>query len=429
MKSRHIKIDYLARVEGEGGLRVKIKDNKVSEVKLDIFEPPRFFEAFLRGRHYTEAPDVTARICGICPTSYQIAAAQAMENALGLTIDPQIRALRKLIMCGSWIQSHALHIYMLHAPDFLGHQDALQMSKGHPDAVKRGLKLKKIGNEIVALLGGREIHPVNIRFGGFYKAPSKAELIPLVEKLKWAREAALETVRWTSTFSFPAFDPEYEFVALRHPSEYPLNEGSITSNYGIGISPGRFENFFGEKQVDYSTALQSFLKAGGNYTVGPLARYNINFDCLSSLAKKAARSAGISSECRNPFKSIIVRGVEIVQACEDALQIIENYEPPENTAIELKQKASDGLSCVEAPRGLLYHHYQLDDQGLIVNAKIVSPTAQNQKNIEQDIEKFVEKNLDLPNEELAWKCEQAIRNYDPCISCATHRLKVKIERD
>jgi coenzyme F420-reducing hydrogenase alpha subunit len=224
MKSRTIKVDYLARVEGEGALYVKIKDNTVVDIKFKIFEPPRFFEAFLRGRTYNEAPDITARICGICPIAYQMSSVHAMEDAFGVKIDGQLRALRRLIYCGEWIESHVLHVYMLHAPDFLGYPDAIQLAKDYPDIVQRALQLKKIGNEIVALIGGREIHPINVRVGGFYKVPAKQELAPLAERLKWARDAALETVRWTASLNFPDFEQDYEFVSLRHPEEYPFNE-------------------------------------------------------------------------------------------------------------------------------------------------------------------------------------------------------------
>jgi coenzyme F420-reducing hydrogenase alpha subunit len=205
MKSRSIKVDYLARVEGEGGITVKIQDKIVTEVRFDIFEPPRFFEAFLRGRQFTEAPDITARICGICPIAYQMSSIHAMESACGVSITGQLRALRRLIYCGEWIESHALHVYMLHAPDFLGYQDVLQMAKDHGDAVKKALKLKKIGNELVTLLGGREIHPINLKVGGFYRLPTKQELNTLVEKLKWARDAAVDTVQLVSTFPFVVF--------------------------------------------------------------------------------------------------------------------------------------------------------------------------------------------------------------------------------
>ncbi|HJW87152.1 MAG TPA: Ni/Fe hydrogenase subunit alpha [Candidatus Brocadiaceae bacterium] len=429
MKNKTIKVACLSRVEGEGALSVKIKDNKVVDVKLKIFEPPRFFEAFLRGRAFSEAPDITARICGICPVAYQMSAVHAMEDALDVTISSQVRALRRLMYCGEWIESHALHVYMLHAPDFLGYPDAIQMAKDHAPIVKRGLQLKKAGNEIVTLLGGREIHPINVRVGGFYKTPTKQEFAPLAEKLKWARDAALETVRWTSTLTFPDFEQDYEFVALRHPDEYAFNEGRLVSNRGMDITLCEYENHFVEEHVQHSNALHSKTKEGGAYFVGPLARYNLNFDKLSAPAQEAAQAAGLSSVCRNPFKSIIVRSVETLYACDEALRIINEYERPEEPSSPVQPRASTGYGCTEAPRGILYHRYQVDGNGSILSAKIVPPTSQNQKTIENDLLNFIPKYLDIPEEKLVLSCEQAIRNYDPCISCATHFLKLHIERE
>ena len=428
-KSKTIKVDYLARVEGEGALYIKIKGNTVVDLKFKIFEPPRFFEAFLRGRTYTEAIDITARICGICPIAYQMSTAHAMEDALGVKVEGQLRALRRLIFCGEWIESHGLHVFMLHAPDFLGYEDAIQMAKDHPEIVQRGLQLKKVGNEIITLLGGREIHPINVCVGGFYKVPTKQELASLAERLKWARDAALETVRWTGVLPFPEFEQDYEFVAMQHPDEYPLNEGRLVSNKGLNISVHEYDDHFAEEHIKYSNALHSVLKERGAYFVGPLARYNLNFDRLSPLAQEAARSSGLSSCCRNPFQSIIVRSVEILYACDEALRIIGEYEMPDKPAVKIEPCAATGYGCTEAPRGSLYHRYKVDDQGVILDAKIVPPTSQNQKIIESDLWQFVPKHLDLPQEQLTWQCEQAIRNYDPCISCSTHFLKLEIERE
>ena len=429
MKSRTIKVDYLARVEGEGKLYVRIKGNTVVDVQFSVFEPPRFFEAMLRGRRFTEAPDITARICGICPVAYQMSSSQAMESTCGVTVSGTLRDLRRLIYCGEWIESHALHIYMLHAPDFLGYQDAIGMAKDHPEVVNRALKLKKIGNDVMVLLGGREIHPVNPRVGGFFKAPTKESLTQLVEPLRWALEASLETVRWTSSLSFPDFERDYEFVSLRHPNEYPITEGRIVSNKGIDITTDKFLDTFEETHVEHSTALQAKVKDRDDYLAGPLARYCNNFDRLPEVAQKVALEAGLTEVCRNPFQSIVVRSVETVFACHEALRIIEAYEKPEKPYVEVSPKAGVGHGCTEAPRGLLYHRYEIDDDGIIKDARIIPPTSQNQKAIEKDLREFVEKNLDLTDEKLTWQCEQVIRNYDPCISCSCHFLKLDIQRD
>ncbi len=428
MKNKTVKVDFLARVEGEGGLYVKLKGKTVADVKFRIFEPPRFFEAFMRGRDFREAPDITARICGICPVAYQMSACHAMENALGVMVGGQLRALRRLLYCGEWIESHTLHVYMLHAPDFLGYQDAIQLAKDHPDAVQRGLKLKKIGNEIVNLLGGREIHPINVRVGGFYKLPSRREFADLAERLKWARDAALETVRWVATLNFPDFQPDYLFVSLRHPDEYPFNEGRIVSNRGLDIDVRDYEKRFEEQHVEHSTSLHSVLTGSPPYCVGPIARYSLNFDRLPEPIQQVAREAGLGPVCKNPFQSIVVRSVETLYACEEALRIIAQYEPPESPAVKVEPHAASGCACTEAPRGSLYHRYRIDDRGNILDAKIVPPTSQNQNSIEQDLREFVTARINLPEAELQWQCEQAVRNYDPCISCSTHFLKLTIDR-
>jgi len=294
--------------------------------------------------------------------------------------------------------------------------------------VQRGLQLKKVGNELVTLLGGREIHPINVRVGGFYKVPSRQELEGLADRLKRARDAALETVRWAATMPFPDFEQDYLFVALRHPHEYPLNEGRIVSNRGLDIGVGEYEDNFLEEHVEHSNALHSVLKNQGPYFVGPMARYNLNFDQLSPVAQAAARDAGLTSVCRNPFQSIIIRSIEILYACDEALRIIAQYEPPEGAAIPAPVKPAAGCACTEAPRGILYHRYRISDRGAVLDAKIVPPTSQNQRVIEQDLSQFVSRFLTLPEPELEWRCEQAVRNYDPCISCATHFLKLQLDR-
>jgi len=427
-KSRTIKVDALARVEGEGGIYVKVKDGRVVDVKLRIYEPPRFFEAFLRGRAYTEVPDITARICGICPVAYQMSACHAVEQACGVTVDGPIRALRRLLYCGEWLESHVLHIYMLHAPDFLGYPSVIHMAKDHPRIVERGLGLRKVGNELLALLGGREVHPINVRVGGFYRAPAPDELAPIAEKLKRARDAALETIRWVAGFEFPGFQQEYEFVALRQPGEYPIDEGRLVSDKGLDIAVSEYDQHFIEEQIPYSNALHSRLRARGPYFVGPLARYSLNFDRLSPLARRAAREAGLGAVCRNPFQSIIVRSVEVLYACDEALRLIAEYERPDPPYVDVPPRAATGHGCTEAPRGILYHRYTLDAQGGVLDAKIIPPTSQNQATIEADLHHFVQASLKLPDDELTWRCEQAVRNYDPCISCATHFLRLHIER-
>ncbi|MGI9416216.1 MAG: Ni/Fe hydrogenase subunit alpha, partial [Geminicoccaceae bacterium] len=389
MTTRTIKVGALARVEGEGALKVTIRDGEVKHAELNIFEPPRFFEGFLQGRAFTEAPDITARICGICPVAYQMSAVHAMEAAIGLTITPEIRALRRLLYCGEWIESHGLHVYMLHAPDFLGYPGAIELARDEPEIVKRGLAMKKAGNEIVATVGGREIHPVNIKVGGFYKAPSRKALNGLVDQLKAGRDIALETVHWVAGFDFPDVERDYEFVCLSHAHEYPFSEGRIISNRGLDIDAIAYPDHFEEFHMPQSTALHSRIKERGFYFCGPMARYSLNFSKLPPIARDVAKEVGLGPVCRNPYQSIIVRSIELVFAFDEALRIIENYQPPDPSAVVTEPRGGVGHAATEAPRGMLYHRYQLAEDGLIEHATIIPPTSQNQATIEEDLTTFI----------------------------------------
>jgi len=428
MAVRTVHVDLIARVEGEGALDLRVEDGKVTGAQLRIFEPPRLFEALLRGRAYTEAPDITARICGICPIAYQMGAVHAMEHALGITVSGALRALRRLVYCGEWIESHALHVVMLHAPDFLGYPDAIRMARDHTDLVSRGLELKKAGNEIMRVIGGREIHPINVRVGGFHRLPSRAELEPLAGILRRARAHAVGMLEWASALPFPDFERDYELVALRHPEEYPINEGRIVSSRGIDVAIAEYDTQFEERHVARSTALQSVIKGRGSYLVGPLARYSLNFDRLPPDVQALAREAGLGPTCRNPFKSILVRTLEIVYACGEALRLIEAYEMPDRPSIEAPPRAAIGQGCTEAPRGICHHRYEIDAGGTILGARIVPPTSQNQLSIEEDLRDVAAQNLHLDDDALRARCERAIRNHDPCISCSAHFLRLHVDR-
>jgi len=427
-ETRTIAIDTIARVEGEGALRVTVKDGVVQDVELKIFEPPRFFEAFLVGRHYDEVPDIVARICGICPVAYQMSAVHALEQIFAVRVVGALRDLRRLIYCGEWIESHTLHVYMLQAPDFLGYESAIAMAKDHPEIVTRGLRLKKAGNALMTLLGGRSVHPVSVKVGGFSRVPLRRELEGLKEELLWARDAAVETVRWVAGFDYPDFAQDYTGVALRPPDEYPFNEGQIVSDNDLRIAAAEFERHFSEEQVPYSNALHCTLH-GAPYLVGPLARLNLNHDHLSLLAKEVLVDTGLSLPLRNPFHGIIARSVEILYALEESLRLIDQYDPPSSPAVPVAVKPGTGMACTEAPRGILYHRYTVDGDGLIREAKIVPPTSQNQRRIEEDLRAYLPRVLDLPNKQAALGCEKVIRCYDPCISCATHFLTLDIRRE
>ena len=425
---RDLTVEGLARVEGEGAMHVVITDGEVTDVRLRIYEPPRFFEAFLRGRAYTEPPDITARICGICPVAYQTSSCEAIEQVCGAVLDEPLRALRRLLYCGEWIESHVLHIYFLHAPDFLGVGSALELAKDHRDLVEKALQLKKVGNDIMEIVGGRAIHPINVRLGGFYRTPTKRELRPLAERLRWARDAALETVRVVSGFDFPDLEIDHELVALHHPDEYAITQGRVISDRGLDIEVSEFLEHIVEEHVEHSTSLHGHIIERGRYLVGPLARYTLNYDQLPAVAREAATEAGLGKECRNPFRSIVVRAVETVAACDEAVRIIEDYSEPDRPAVPVLPRAGVGHGASEAPRGILYHRYSIDDEGTILEADIVPPTAQNQDAIEADLRKLVTANLELDDHDLQHLCEQSIRNYDPCISCSTHFLDFTVER-
>lgn len=429
MSERTIKVNAITRVEGEGGLFVKMQGNVVQDIRLEIYEPPRLFEALLRGRPLEDVPDITARICGICPVAYQMSSVHAMESALDIQISPEIRRLRRLLYCGEWIQSHVLHVYLLNAPDFVGHESGLEMASQFPQQVNRGLRMKKHGNQLLEILGGRAIHPINVAVGGFYRAPRRADLQRLIPDLEWCLQAAVETTRWVAGFDFPDFDCDYQLVALSHDDEYPMNEGQIITSEGETICVENYEQEFAETQVPHSTALHSLRRSTGkSYLVGPLARVGLNIDRLSVTARRLADEVNITWPCRNPFRSIVARSLELVHAYEEALEILRHYQPPRPERIPYQVKPSTGYSATEAPRGLLYHRYKIDGHGKVCEAKIIPPTSQNQSQIETDLRHWIPQFIDHDDASLSRQCENLVRCYDPCISCSTHFLKVKVQR-
>jgi coenzyme F420-reducing hydrogenase alpha subunit len=423
---RTFRVEELARVEGEGALDVVLDGNQIIDLKFKIFESPRFYEAFLRGRDHAEAPDITARICGICPVAYQTSSINAMEQIRGIHVDSKIRDLRRLLYFAEWIESHALHIYLLHAPDFLGYPSGVALAADYPNEVRDALRLKRIGNDLMALIGGREVHPVNPKIGGFYRTPRAEELAVMTADLEWAIEAAVRTVALVSGFEFPRLDLDYEFVALTHPDEYAILDGRIRSSEGIDAAVSAFNDIFVEEQVEWSNALHARIRDRGSYHVGPIARFNLNREQLHPVALEAARR--VEPLVVNPFRSIIVRAVELVHACASGLDIVRGYARPESPAATGPVRAGEGHGASEAPRGLLYHRYRIDESGIITDAQIVPPTSQNQLRIEEDLRSLIPTILHLTDDEMQHHLEQAIRNYDPCISCATHFLDFRVQR-
>jgi sulfhydrogenase subunit alpha len=426
--SRNIIVDALARVEGEGGLYIAVKDGKPQEIKVNIYEPPRFFEGFLQGRFLQDVPDITARICGICPVAYQMSSVRALEKSQGVTISPQVQLLRNLLYCGEWIESHVLHIYMLQGPDLTGHESAISLAAEAPEIVTNALRLKKIGNQILKTIGGRSVHPVNACVGGFYRWPDVEAIRALLPDLEWGLEQALETVRWSLTLNYPELEVDYEYVALHHPEEYAILEGDILSSRTGILSEEDFEAHYLEKHVEHSNALHSHSVAGTTYFVGPLARFNLNYDELGDRAKAIVQEFGIQPPLNNPYKSLIARAVETVEAYDRAIRLVQAYGPQGPSAAPLQLKSGEGAAASEAPRGLLYHRYQIDDQGMVQEAKIVPPTAQNLAQMEADLWQLTPIVLEMPHDEATLTCEHLLRAYDPCISCATHFLKLNIEK-
>ena len=435
-KTLNLSVPTLTRVEGEGAMHVSVRDGVVEQVQLEIYEPPRYFEAFLRGRDRAEPIDITARICGICPVAYQMSATHAIEAISGVRPGGQIRALRRLLYCGEWIESHVLHMAFLHAPDFVGVDSGIEIAAQHPELMAEVLHLKKTGNHLLDVVGGRPIHPVNVRLGGFYRAPTVDELRALLPDLERAHAGALALLQWVAGFDYPDIPPEHrtttEYVSLRHESEYPFNEGRMVSDRGLDISVTEFGERMQEFHVEHSTALHAVLTTPGEpdraYQTGPLARWMNSADLVPASIRAVADDLGVARVETNPFRSILVRGLETLFAIEEAQRIIGAYERPGEPFVEVPLRAGVGDACTEAPRGALYHRYTVDDAGLITDAVIVPPTAQNQPAIEADLFDFVSTHLDLDDQTLGHRCEQVIRNYDPCISCSTHFLRFTIDR-
>jgi sulfhydrogenase subunit alpha len=428
-KSKNIRINVpvLARVEGEGALALNIENGRVSDVKLRIFEPPRYFEKFLEGRDYNEVIDTVARICGICPVAYQMSAVHAIERIFSLQPHPGVRALRRLMYCGEWLESHALHIHLLAAPDFLGFNNAIELAAAYPQEVKRGLRIQHLGNKIIKMLGGRSVHPVGVQVGGFYRIPSRRECNDLIAELKDTVEQAEQLVLWLAGLPLPQEEQDFVYVALQHGQEYAMNEGNIVSSGGLNIPIDQYQNYFRETQVPHSTAFHSLLQ-DKPYLVGPLARINLNWDFLHAPVKLLLQKTAIRFPSKNVFHSVIARAAEILYALLEAIDILQSIDldiPP----VLVTPEAGVGFGCTEAPRGMLWHRYEMNGEGRVVKATIIPPTSQNQARIEEDLRNALNKiDLSQSDEKIRLYAETIIRNYDPCISCSTHFLQLTVNR-
>jgi coenzyme F420-reducing hydrogenase alpha subunit len=434
-----INVPVLARVEGEGALDLRIVSGELTECLLRIYEPPRLFERLLVGREFNEVPDVVARICGICPVAYQMSAVHAIEQAFGIDPGPWIRAMRRVLYCGEWIESHALHIHLLAAPDFFACGSVIELAAKQPDEVRRGLRLQELGNDLIRLLGGRAVHPVGVCPGGFYRAPTIGEVDTLRKRLHDALADAEALVEWTCSLELPVTSQSFNSVALRHSDEYPMNQGRLVSSIGLDISIENYPEYFREEHLGHSTALYSRHYPDGAaardgdgqaYLVGPLARLNLNLDRMPAAVRAVTERCGIQFPTNNMFHSIVGRAVEILYAIHEAARLLDDYRVPVHPAVPVVPRAGEGYGATEAPRGLLWHHYEFDAAGHVRQAVIVPPTSQNQALIEQDLRtSLAEFGLDRQADELRQFAETVIRNYDPCISCATHFLRLKVRRE
>lgn len=423
-----IQVPVLARVEGEGALDLTIENNRIEALKLKIYEPPRLFEKLLVGREYHEVPDMVARICGICPVAYQMSAVSALEQVFDLRVSDTVRAMRRVFYCGEWIQSHALHIHLLAAPDFLGFNSAPDMARVYPDEVRRGLKLQALGNDLIRLFGARSVHPVGARVGGFSRLPDPADVATVLAGLKRAVPAAEALLLWVASLDLPDDDQAFCSVSLRHPTDYPMLGGRIVSDHGLDIESETFERYFEEYQVPHSTALHASLQ-GEPYLVGPLARINLNSDRLPEATRALLKLTGIDFPSRNMFHSIVARAAEIHFSLVEAIRLLDGYSGGEPPCLDVTPGAGTGYGCTEAPRGLLWHRYLTDRAGHILDARIVPPTSQNQARMERDLADSLQRfGLQQAAHRLRLRAETVIRNYDPCISCATHFLKLKINK-
>jgi len=420
-------VDYVARVEGQGSLDIKVSGGKVEYAKFSVYEPPRFFEAFLVGRRCDEVHELTSRICGICPVAHQVTALRAVENALGIEVSQQTRDLRRLLALSAHISSHVLNLYFLAAPDYFGYESIIPMARHNSDIFRRALALKKVGNDLTELIGGRSVHPISAIVGGFTALPDRDSLKTIGARLVEAKEYALKDVELFNNLKIPSFERRCEHVALRSDSEYAVNEGRLASTDGLNVAERDYRKYIAERQVPHSIAKHSYVKNRSSIMVGPLPRVNLNFDKLSPDAQDAAKQIGFRPPVFKPYMSIVARALEVVNAIDESIRIIDRLDlEEEKPSFEIK--AGEGAAITEAPRGILYHYYKFDREGKVEKADIVTPTAHYAYNIEKDMYELVPNLLDQPLEEATLKCEMLVRAYDPCISCSAHFVKLKVEK-
>ena len=435
-KNVTIKVEYLTRVEGHGNIIIDVKDGKLGTCRLDIVESPRFFEGMLRGRSIFEAQHITSRICGICACGHTLASIQAAEDALGITPTEQTIKLRKLLLHLEILDSHILHIYLLVAPDLLGVKSFVPLISSHNEVVRRALRMKKTCNDICDVLVGRHVHPISAIVGGFTKLPRPKDLDAMFNLLDGMRGDMDATVKLAASLKFPHFERDTEYVALvSDDDEYPLLMGDIGSTDGIRMNKSDYRKITNEFIVPHSSAKRTKLSRK-SYAVGALARFNLNAEKLHPAAKEIAAAVGLKPKCSNPYLNTVAQLIESVHCLEDAVSIVENLKSRQlnydeeivvglNEQHKIPVRAGNGVGAVEVPRGILFHNYQTDENGIITQANCIIPTNQNTGNIEHDMMELVPEMLDRSQEEITLAVEMLVRSYDPCISCSTHCMNVK----
>ncbi|OFW64375.1 MAG: hypothetical protein A2Z35_01120 [Actinobacteria bacterium RBG_19FT_COMBO_36_27] len=421
-------IDHLCRVEGHGGITVNIKDGKVEQVNVDIFEGSRFFESLVIGRHYDEIPPILSRICAICSAVHTITSLTAIENAFGVKITHQTTLLRDLLIQGGNIESHALHLFCLAVPDYLGYTGAISLAADQPELVKMGLDLKKLGNTIQEAIGGRAVHPVNAVIGGFGKSPNKELLLGLKKQLKKGLKQASATIDLMATLKISDFTESPTVYAALESADgkFSFFGDRIILSTGDSIDVSKYKEVCNEKVVLHSHAKHSQFE-NKPFMVGSLARIMLNGHKLTGRAKKAMEKLGLNSPSENVLYNNLAQAVELVYAIERSLEIIDQllkHGIKDERPTEVKVKAGKGTAACEAPRGMLFHSYAFDKKGNLTIADVITPTAQNLANMEKDIRVSVERLISESKESLSDKLEMVARAYDPCISCSVHLVEL-----
>jgi sulfhydrogenase subunit alpha len=427
MTTVNVNVHHLTRVEGHGNIVVDVKNGELVKCDLEIVEAPRFFEAMLRGRPYYEASHITSRICGICATGHATASLRATENALGVEISEQTELLRKLVFHGEIIDSHVLHVYMLVAPDFFGVGSVLPLASSHPEVVKRALRIKKLSGDLCAMVSGRHTHPIAMTVGGFTHLPTIEELLAMKERLVAAREDMDETIALLKALPWPQFERETEYVSLQKDDEYAYIDGVIATTDGFTYELPDYRKVTNEYLVPHSTAKHTKHNRE-SYMVGALARFNNNYEQLHPRAKAAAEELGMKPIVTNSFLNSAAQAIEMVHCVEDSINLIDELVDrgiKEEPRYQFQGKGGEGVGSCDVPRGILFHNYIIDDEGLIQGANCIIPTNQNYGNMEADMRALVPQVLDRPQEEITHMMEMLIRAYDPCISCSTHFLNVE----